>query len=110
MPANRQIHFYLYAMKRIRPRPIELGVEIALRGEPTARIVASMIANSRNIKERNDLLLILISMREMEVFDSCSDNSVRHSILPQAYSVEEAPANLRYALGVIDLCLREPGS
>lgn len=105
LPIDQKLHFYLYAMRRIRPRPVDLAVGIAQGGEINARVIANRIQSSNDISERNNLLTILISMREMNIYDSCSNSEIRRAIAPSEYSVDNSEGQLRYALSFIDLCI-----
>lgn len=106
-PPARKLELYLSAMKRVRPRPVGLAAEIAQGGEATARTVARTISHSEDNQDRNNLLLILISMKEMAIFDSCRDPAIRALVMPRDYDTRDTGGQLLYALGIVDLCVRE---
>jgi len=110
LPLDQKIQFYLHAMEQVRPRPVALAVEIAQGGADTARVVGRSIRISNDNKERNDLLVILLSMKDMGIFDSCNVPSIRQDIMPRDYTPEDAEGQLIYALAFIDLCLHPPRS
>ena len=104
MPVDRQIPLYLYAMERVRPRPVGLAVEIAQGGEGTAHVVGRLISATGSNVERVNLLMILSSMKQMGRFDSCRDPSIMRNIRPRAYSADDVEGQLVYALDFVDLC------
>jgi hypothetical protein len=107
LPLDRKLHFYLYAMRRVRPRPVDLAVDLARGGAVNARVIANRIRSSNDIHDRNNLLRILTSMHETNIYDSCENRQIRGAIMPLEYSVEESEAQLLYALNFIDLCIEK---
>jgi hypothetical protein len=105
-PIERQIDLYLFGMKRITPRPVALAAAIAEGGAVNAIIVSHRIRQSSDIMDRINLLYILIFMKNSRILDGCRIEYIRNSIMPEAYGVDEPLEHLRYALGVIELCVR----
>lgn len=105
LPIQRQIPLYLESMGRLKPPPMEQAVEIARGGEKSASAIAIAIKTSQDIEDRNALLQVLLSMRDMGVYDPCGDDEIRKVIAPRSYGSDNAEAGLRYALSFIELCL-----
>jgi hypothetical protein len=105
-PLEQQIDRYLEAMRGIRPPPVFIETEIAQLGSDAVPTIVRKIRHTQDFGDKMNLIMILVSMREMNVFDSCRVPSVRNAILPDGYAVDQSLGRQRYALAVIDLCLR----
>jgi len=62
---------------------------------------------ARDYEDKNNLLLILKIMQELETFDICRNSRLLSELLPREYVTGQAEWRAEYAMGIIDLCLRE---
>ncbi len=111
LPVDRQIALYLELMRTVKPRPVELGVRIAMGGRKNAVVVAEAARRSGDARDKHNLIQILSSMRNMRIYDSCDDPLIRTRILPERYQMYRSGSHkwlLEYSLELIDLCLRQP--